>query len=460
MVRARARSLLLPKTLVFALLCALVCLLCVGAGFFAYTKISELPLVKGTELPTSSVAPQACAHETPHPPPASLQDELFLTVMSSIAPGSFRPVVTDFNIALCVLRTSDGAIIRHYKIDTKLPAQGMTQANGVVYFWQGTEQQPEICAMRTSDGAMLWCQASPPGNSPVFFSSPLVINDGTLYLQGETEIAALRASDGVLLWQSPVSRGPAGSNHYSQIAVVNDSVFIPVSANEVCAVQASDGTRRWCTPPEAISDLLTLTADTTGVYVLNAGGNPADIVAFSPTDGSLMWQRSLQRIVAADPPLLLVQDGLLYLSTFDPANELRDIVTALQTSDGTTRWEATTDQSVTITVSGGIAFLGDMTRLQALQASTGRLLWKQAIPRIEHILAGVGLAYVLDDAANLYTLRARDGKLLWERIQCVDDSDASAPEPHTRNGAVVWCTWGTDRVKYGLAAPTGLAVGA
>ncbi len=458
MLRERARSLRLPKTLVFALLGALAGLLCVGAGFFAYMRISELPLVRWKELPTSSVAPPACAHETPHPPPTSLQGEIFTTVMSSIAPGSFRPVVTDFNIALCVLRTSDGAIIRHYKIDTKLPAQGITQANGVVYFWQGTEQQPEICAMRASDGAMLWCQASPPGNSPVFYSSPLVINDGTLYLQGETEIAALRASDGVLLWQSPVGRGPAGSNHYSQIAVVNDSVFIPTSANEVCAVQASDGTRRWCTRPDALSDVFTLAADTTGVYVFN-GGSPADIVAFSPTDGALLWQRTVQRIVA-DPSLLLVQDGLLYLSTFDPSNELRDIVTALQTSDGTTRWEATTDQSVTVTVSGGIAFLGDMTRLQALQASTGKLLWKQNIPRIEHLLVGGSLLYVSDDAANLYTLRARDGKLLWERIQCVDANDASAPEPHTRNGAVVWCTWGTDRVKYGLAAPTALAVGA
>jgi outer membrane protein assembly factor BamB len=459
MLRERARSLPLPKTLVFALLCALVCLLCVGAGFFAYTKISELPLVRWNELPTSSVAPPACAHETPHPSPTSLQDELFPTVMSSIAPGSFRPVITDFNIALCVLRTSDGAIIRHYKIDTKLPAQGMTQANGVLYFWQGTEQQPEICAMRASDGAMLWCQASQPGNSPLFFSSPLVINDGTLYVQGESEIAALRASDGVLLWQSSVGRGPAGSNHYSQIAVVNDSVYIPTSANEVCAVQASDGTRRWCTPLGALSDLLTLTADTTGAYVLNEGGSPADIVALSPTDGAVLWQRMVPRIVA-DPSLLLVQDGLLYLSTFDASNELHDIVTALQTSDGTTRWEATTDQSVTITVSGGRAYLGDMTRLQALQASTGKLLWKQSIPRVQHTLAGVGLAYVLDDAANLYTLRARDGKLLWERIQCVDDSGASAPEPHTRNGVVVWCTWGTDRVKYSLAAPTGLAVGA
>jgi hypothetical protein len=70
------------------------------------------------------------------------------------------------------------------------------------------------------------------------------------------------------------------------------------------------------------------------------------------------------------------------------------------------------------------------------------------------------MLFARDDVQNLYAFNTSTGQRLWERIQCVDDSDFIAAEPHTKNGTVVWCTWGTDRLKNGLTGPTALAAGA
>jgi outer membrane protein assembly factor BamB len=144
-------------------------------------------------------------------------------------------------------------------------------------------------------------------------------------------------------------------------------------------------------------------------------------------------------------------------------SQLQDILTALQTSDGTTRWEVTTSRELLATVvQGNVAYVADSSSLQALQASTGKLLWKQTIHTADptRMLVSGSMLYLSDDVQNLFAFKASTGQVLWERIRCLDDSDTIAPEPHTKNGSVVWCTWGTDRRKNGLAGPSALAAGA
>jgi outer membrane protein assembly factor BamB len=422
------------------------------------------------QLPTANVAPPACAHETAHTAPPALHDRLFAAVSSVVwaSNGGLLqrgvPII-DANDALCIVRTSDGAIVGHYALANG-PAK-LLQADGVLYTEGATVPDVHVCALRAQDGTRLWCRARTGGNS----APQLILSRGMLYLPGDTALTALRASDGATLWTYRYQGEPSRLARSVALAVVpeSDTIYILTSAWQVCALRASDGTTRWCTPSNTSSDPLiaasSMAADTTGVYVLDQSSSTDSltrIVALHATDGALLWQRSLPRFATAWPSFV-VSNGLLYLSTYPTpyAAPLQEVLTALQTSDGTTRWETTTDQSLVATVQGDAVYLADRSSVQALQASTGKRLWKQSFPSSSgpsaRLLVSESMLFVRDEAQNLYAYKINSGQMVWERIQCVDDSDSIAAEPHTKSGTLVWCTWGTTRLKNGLAAPTALA---
>jgi outer membrane protein assembly factor BamB len=425
------------------------------------------------QLPTSNVAPPACAHETAHTSPPALHDSLFAAVSSTVwaSNGGFiqrGASLLDANDALCIVRSSDGALVGHYALAHR-PAE-LLQADGVLYTEGATVPDVHVCALRAQDGTQLWCLVRTGGNSV----PPLILSRGTLYLQGDTALTALRASDGGTLWTYRYQGEPSSGTPFAAMAVVPeiDTIYILTSAWQVCALRASDGMTRWCTPSNTPSDPLivarSVAADTTGVYLLDQSSNTDSltrIVALHATDGALLWQRSLPRFATAFPSFV-VSNGLLYFTTYPTpyATPLHEVLTALQTSDGTTRWETTTDQSLVATVQGDAVYLADSSSVQALQASTGKRLWKQGFrsssdPSARLLVSG-SMLYVVDDAENLYAFNTSMGQRLWERIQCGDDSDIIAAEPHTKSGTLVWCTWGTERLSNGLAAPTVLAAGA
>jgi outer membrane protein assembly factor BamB len=465
----RPRRRRLPSVLGGVLVLALVALCCAQVLPFVRARLTWLL------LPTSNVAPPACAHETPHSPQAPLQESLFAAVSSIVTSGTTGFInrgvpIIDANVALCVVRSSDGAIIGHYALDESIighyaldgAVADLAQADGVLYLLQPQVQnvrKVQVCALRAHDGTRLWCRTSAPTGLP------LVLSGGILYLQSESAITALRASDGAMLWTHGIQRGQDGQTAVVEIAVVSDSVYVPASAHQVCVLQAANGTTRWCTSPDSLTAAIGLAADTTGVYALDRTSNsdsPTRVVALRATDGASIWQRLLPRIATVTPSFL-AQNGLLYFSTIHSPNDSQNILTALQTSDGTKRWEITTSQELRATVvQGNVAYVADSTSLQALQASTGKLLWKQTIHTADttRLLVSGSMLYLSDDVQNLFAIKASTGQVLWERIQCIDDSDTIEPEPHTKNGSVVWCTWGTDRRKNGLAGPSALAAGA
>jgi outer membrane protein assembly factor BamB len=455
----RPRRRRLPSVLGGILVLALVALCCAQVLPFVRARLTWLL------LPTSNVAPPACAHESPHSPQAPLQESLFAAVSSNVTSGTTGFInrgaaIADSNVALCVVRSSDGAIIGHYALDGAVAV--LAQADGVLYLVpQNVQnvQNVQVCALRAHDGTRLWCRTSAPTGLP------LVLSGGILYMQSESAITALRASDGAMLWTHGINRGQDGQTDAVEIAVVSDSVYVPTSDHQVCALRAANGTTSWCTSPDSLTAVIGLAADTTGVYALDrtsSSDSPTRVVALRATDGASLWQRPLQRIATAMPSFL-VQNGLMYLSTYHSPNDLQEILTALQTSDGTTRWEITTSHVLLATVvQGNVAYVADSTSLQALQASTGKLLWKHTIHTADptRLLVSGSMLYLSDDVQNIFAFKASTGQVLWERIQCVDDSDTIAPEPHTKNGSVIWCTWGTDRRKNGLAGPSALVAGA
>lgn len=197
--------------------------------------------------PPTAAAPQ------PVPPVHQVPPTLVAAVMSTLStpprfgPGRGAGEVIDQNIALCALRASDGAIVWHSSLDRDLHASvaDLEQAEGVLYALQVSGGVTRVCAHGAVDGARRWCRLIPPSHLP------LVIGEGTVYVEGASTVTALRASDGALRWQRPILRGddPGGYHHYSEIAVVGGTVYIPSGwgqVGQVCALGAADGARRWC----------------------------------------------------------------------------------------------------------------------------------------------------------------------------------------------------------------------
>ncbi|HZC78059.1 MAG TPA: hypothetical protein VE258_09940, partial [Ktedonobacterales bacterium] len=168
----RPRRRRLPRVLGGVLVLALVALCCAQVLPFVRARLTWLL------LPTSNVAPPACAHETPHLPQAPLQESLFAAVSSIVTSGtaslhSRGAAIADANVALCVVRSSDGAIIGHYALDGAIA--DLAQADGVLYLLRQHDRDVQVCALRAHDGTRLWCRTSGPTGLP------LVLSGGILY---------------------------------------------------------------------------------------------------------------------------------------------------------------------------------------------------------------------------------------------------------------------------------------
>jgi hypothetical protein len=163
--RAQRRRLL--SVLGALLLLALVAVCGIRVVPFVRARLAWL------ELPTSNVAPSACAHETAHTSLPALHDSLFAAVSSSVTAGTAGllqrgvPII-DANDALCIVRTSDGAIVGHYALAYGVAE--LAQADGVLYALQQdadgsrcTQRVVKSLSVRTHVRCLsvLWAGAGP-----------------------------------------------------------------------------------------------------------------------------------------------------------------------------------------------------------------------------------------------------------------------------------------------------------
>jgi outer membrane protein assembly factor BamB len=391
-------------------------------------------------------APPACAQDMAQPP-LTPQEELFVGVTSSVGHNGFYrslPIVADANTAICVVRASDGSIVRHYALGGNTSIPFLTEANGVLYYLlQPANQGSQVCAMRASNGVRLWCQFVPVNYGSPSQQPPLVLSDQTLYLiahgQNGFEVFAFQASDGAILWQQETGA--------AMFAVANQTIYVPTADQQICALQATTGNQDWCTPAVE-AEVAALAADEAGVYVL---GQDGEVGAYRTADGSLLWQQALNHAPTATDistvPLFL-EGGNLYITTYATGNPSQKMLTAVRPSDGSLLWETQPGLMQAAMAAGGTVYLGEQQTLQAYQATSGSLLWQQPITPVSRysLVSGGDVIYLLDVTGNLATFRASDGRLLWEHTQCPTSTSTATQSP---GGARIWCTWGTATPDYG-----------
>jgi outer membrane protein assembly factor BamB len=106
-------------------------------------------------------------------------------------------VVQDGNV--CALRASDGSLLWCFK-DGQGGASSLAVIRGVIFL---TEAAGGLAALRASDGLVLWSYTP---QVPTAQWSPLVVEGPSLITLQDGSMEALHASTGALLWHHTLKR--------------------------------------------------------------------------------------------------------------------------------------------------------------------------------------------------------------------------------------------------------------
>ncbi len=268
-----------------------------------------------------------------------------------------------------------------------------TLANGIIYIGAN---DGAVTAVRASDGSRLWQYRT---SGAVY--APLVIN-GVVYASDylgnnvPAHMYALRASAGKLLWS------------YTRNDFIND----PIVVDGVAYLASNDGL----------------------------------LAAVRAEDGTVLWRHDLkgQGVVIAE-----VINGVIYGEVF--ANQGPNHVDAWRASDGARLWQSS-DHLAILDMIDGIVYASLDNNFEALQASTGAVLWRTKLdgsPFYAPFIVNNGVLYLVATnisyesasapahnggyalqaypaaaslqktvpekkaTSSLYALRASDGTVLW-----------------------------------------------
>lgn len=147
-----------------------------------------------------------------------------------------------------------------------------------------------ICALKTSDGSQLWCQAI---NNANFYYSPLIAN-GVLYAGSlyRGTFYAISTANGAELWQFQVSSSDSNPTMFFRPSVVNNIVYFQDNIS-VYAVNATNGSQVWrYVAPQGAIDGTPAVSSTTGMVYVNGHSYSSFYnytAALHISNGSLVW---------------------------------------------------------------------------------------------------------------------------------------------------------------------------
>ena len=271
-------------------------------------------------------------------------------------------------------------------------------ADGVLYF-PGGDASGTVYAFNPRTGAVLW-QSTIVSDEQII-STP-AIADGILYVGvlNDYTLYALDAGTGTVLW-SYVTGGYVGSS-----PVVANGVVYFESWNDdhnVYALNARTGAVLWTYTMTAAGILGTSPAVANGVVYVGSDY----LYALDANSGELLWKYGSGFEDSNGSPA--VANGVVYVGDVDG-------VDALNASTGAMVWHSgVTGSTSSPAVANGVVYVGSDS-VYALNASTGALLWQYTAgssvgnsPTVAN-----GVLYVGSNDDNVYALNASTGALLWQ----------------------------------------------
>lgn len=220
-----------------------------------------------------------------------------------------------------------------------------------------------------------------------------VITDGLVLAGSSSGVRAYERKTGRLAWHH-ATNGRAFSP-----SVKGGTVFATTEAGQLFALDLADGRERWM---QQFEGWIYAPAIVSGKLI--TGGQSAEVVALEASTGNILWRIQLpQELVYR---LVPGEHDDVIATTFGT-----DIV-SVSVIDGSIRWRHS-DQvasfSPTLTA-GRLFFVGLDQQLHARDASSGRVLWRNASRFAGSTVNAVGTRlFALDEAGQPIVLDVRNG---------------------------------------------------
>ncbi len=372
-------------------------------------------------------------------------------------------VVEGPNIILCLLRASDGTLLRHFTL--AIHGDKLGQADGLLYINErgGTDGASlALCAVQVDNGVTRWCQTQ------IKDAHTITISAGTVYaLSSETStqmttLSAVQPATGQIIWSTQSAIDP--SSPWTQVPVLagQGQVYLPVYQTpaekiatttptatsifqdegtwNLCAFQTTNGHQNWCRPLP-VGFIESLAVDDHDVYVRakdEHGGENNTFIALRARSGELDWQTSFTS--DNGHTFLAVVQGLLLTNMYDGKQTTQEKIVALHASNGSLLWQHSLHAAfMTMTIAGSHMYLVTAAAsLQALNLADGSEQWSTtflSLPQYGSIddsslLVGPASVYLAATSrsvasANVMAVRANSGKREWNDSNC-DQGNTSA----------------------------------
>ncbi|MEV6341872.1 PQQ-binding-like beta-propeller repeat protein [Actinoplanes sp. NPDC051851] len=247
------------------------------------------------------------------------------------------------------------------------------------------------------------------------FSAPLVAGD-RVFATDRRGVSAYDATSGDVLWR--FDWDPADDNDTPTMAVADDLLILVNgdcnSASDpdgrLTALDVATGDLRWALGQDVPA--YSAVVDKGAVVVSGYSDSDGDgILAYSVTDGHLLWHRT--GVVSTE----VSADGVLLTTATDGYGTPTGSTAAVRITTGRTVWtsrntwlaQAASPSSDTFYVSGRVVSAGP---LLAVDARTGKVRWS-ASSQASPLIAADGERVYRAEGARVQALDAHTGRLIW-----------------------------------------------
>ena len=233
-----------------------------------------------------------------------------------IAADSLRLYVTGQHHRLYCLNRADGSILWEKREEGPISTGPVLHGDKVFY----CDRKGTVFCRESSSGRLVWktiLTDTSSGLVPVPYSEPVVAEEHLFITTLAGTICALRISDGNILWQRSFS-----DPIYASPATRPGAVVIPLSSGQVVSLDAQTGENHWMYDSGM---LMNSTAVFTGP-LLSVVSTKGDILILSAESGDELWRGEVEGRIITPPVIaseyLLIADDkkwvYAYIINFSP----------------------------------------------------------------------------------------------------------------------------------------------
>lgn len=237
--------------------------------------------------------------------------------------------------------------------------------------WDGTLKAFDTTGS-AANRAPLWAVLPAPGAGAGYTGAPSVSGTRIFVFDTEGRLHAVNTANGADLWHTDQLSGPLEAP-----LVVGSAAYVRDSSYRIRAFAISDGSPLWGGVAAPVPDIYSnLSSDGTRIY----GMAMCDVVAVNAVDGTVAWQVPVRLAPANEcsagysmPPAPIVLGNKVYGA--EPAGR---VVLDAATGAVAQRFDAYTFGSRSGVLVGGLWVFVSDTRVVAVDATTGQLVWRSA----------------------------------------------------------------------------------